>query len=712
MPPFDAYLDWEKYLRGLNVRSGRKTTSYYSPTLVRLTPKPGQTYADLTDLLRKRHDKADPDERVLIDQAEMETVALLREVELKGTAALNDVRLVLYRPESAGETDPKGQFEEIKRGVPVEVTAPKSAPLPDIEPRKESAPRAVATHPVVGVIDEGVPYLHGALEDRTTGGSLTLGVWLQSFHQLDAGGQPLLPGRIFKPNEIRPRGADERAFYRRVNRELFLPTETKTSDHAASHGAHVMELTARRIEDTLPNQRFALVQLSPASVLDTSAKRLDHNALQGVRWIMARSLLRTTINTGDRAPLVINISFGSAAGPKDGSGFLEEALRHEVVRYEDWAKLLGFGVSPMRVVLAFGNGYRDETVGLYDAAAGTSTSIQWRVQPDDRTASYLEIRAPLAAAAKLTIKPPVGKAKRIGTIGENASSDIDVDGVVVGRVYREGDETSANGPRAKFVIALRPTRFPDQYEIPAPAGLWTVVVEVAADARVTAQAQRDDTPTNYRPNGRQSYLTHPDSRELDGEIRAYAMPATYAPVTRRGTHSEQISAPSRQAGAGPFDAPDGGVYAVGAVYGRPWRDGCPPLTRYSAAGSEDPAWTNTAAPALSAVGEASHGLPGVLGSGVLTGSTSRLGGTSVAAPQVARALLNALVADPAPANANAELDAILEHAGVICSGDVLKSGLAAAVFHDDHLRRGRGVLAESARMDGNADTGFVSRRVR
>lgn len=708
MPPFDAYLDWERYFRELSVAARKEETEHewWAPVLVRLTPKPGQSYTDLAHELRERAtDKnSDDNTRLLIDTAEEETLSLLKNIEKDDPASdLGEVRLILFRPEDADEHDPEEHFVEIRRGVPVLVDEPGVARFvpPSRPPEKD---RGVEVFPVIGVIDDGIPYLHGALgriDDSCPPQSRALGVWLQSFRNLKNNGTPLVAGQILKPCDIVPGECDERASYRAKNSELYLRTDTKTSDHAASHGAHVLELACRDLARDLPELRVAAVQLPPASVLDTSGKRLDHNILQGVRWIMARALRREGAQANDRVPLVINVSFGTSAGPKDGTGFLEEALRDEIRRYQTWARLLGFGTSPMRVVMAFGNGYRESTVSVFNVGPDEPETIEWRVQPDDRTASYLEIRLPASASTRLSVRSPGGECLSYVCIGEKQDVDIKIKDVVMGRLYRQSNEGSGSHAVASYVVALRPTRFPEDELMPASVGAWEVEVCADTPAQVIAQVQRDDTPFNYRPNGRQSYLSDPRAAELDGEVRSYIMPGPDAPITRRGTHSEQISPSQRPPGAPPQVDSDG-LYAVGAVYARPWRYGCPPMARYSAAGSSDPGWTNTAAPSLSAAGEESHGYPGILGTGVVTGSTARLGGTSVAAPQVARELLRVLSGDMPPLNAQAEITALLETGAGHCSPEVLGEGLAKSVLADDKLRRGHGALAQWPRQGGVA----------
>ena len=176
----------------------------------------------------------------------------------------------------------------------------------------------------------------------------------------------------------------------------------------------------------------------------------------------------------------------------------------------------------------------------------------------------------------------------------------------------------------------------------APAGAWRVEVRttVAEPVRVTARVLRDDTPIGYRTLGRQSWLDHPQGWDWDEERRGYLAPrsdsdAPGCPVTREGTSVACAGAAADE------------ILFVGAV--RP-EIGAPGKTRpavYSAEGVHNPAWHGESrGPDLVALGDDGVLLGGRRGAGVLSGATARMSGTSMAAPQVARALLRYFLTVP------------------------------------------------------------------
>ena len=151
------------------------------------------------------------------------------------------------------------------------------------------------------------------------------------------------------------------------------------------------------------------VQLPPHSVKRIPCgKRFDSYILQGLRWIIDQTIrVQFERNDADldgllRVPLIVNISLGSYAGPKNGEGFLESQIRREIKRYD----LLSQG-APIRVVLSFGNGYRNKQTVLFKSLEMENASdVDWCIMPDDRTASYVEMRASASTHLKVWIKPP------------------------------------------------------------------------------------------------------------------------------------------------------------------------------------------------------------------------------------------------------------------------------------------------------------------
>jgi hypothetical protein len=195
------------------------------------------------------------------------------------------------------------------------------------------------------------------------------------------------------------------------------------------------------------------------------------------------------------------------------------------------------------------------------------------------------------------------------------------------------------GGTALLHVALGPTvGLPG---LPAcPSGAWRIEVRTTEvePVRLTARVQRDDTPQGYRSLGRQSWLDHPQGWDWDPDLRGYlaprsAMDAPGCPVTREG---------SCVAYAG---AEDPSILFVAA--GRPVT-GDPGRLRPSSYSSEGVRTRarpgESLGPTLAARGDDGVMLAGRRAAGVLSGSVARLSGTSVAAPEVTRALLGYFLA--------------------------------------------------------------------
>jgi hypothetical protein len=255
----------------------------------------------------------------------------------------------------------------------------------------------------------------------------------------------------------------------------------------------------------------------------------------------------------------------------------------------------------------------------------------WRVLPDDHTSSFLELRVPVTQVAglTLTLQPPQGSglpAKEFDWPAANTGWRLPGPIAAVSGSLEDGGQSHV-------LIALGPTA--GTGEMPAtPSGAWKVTVEtkMIEPVLVSARVQRDDTPPGYRTLGRQSWLDHPLAWDWDDELRGYVAPrraedAPGCPVTREGTWVAYAG------------ADDPRILFVGA--GRPvtGAPGQMQATSYSAEGQQHLARPGESlGPTLLAPGDDGVLMRGRRASGVPSGSVVRMSGTSVAAPEVTRAL--------------------------------------------------------------------------
>lgn len=489
---------------------------------------------------------------------------------------------------------------------------------------------APATAPILGIIDDGIPFLQ-ARSRRGATSSRFAAVWLQADAQVPGafGGGLVRVGRQLDRAAIEAMlasGEDEADLYRRINRDLVPVTQHASTNHMVSHGAQVLDCAGGAdpfapADAAMRDVDLLAVQLPPRAIADTSGRRLDPFVVMGLRWMVTEAL-RLCRARGGPVPLVVNISLGALGGPGDANAFLSDWIAHEMDRYR---RLSGAapGDPGLRVVLPYGNAWRDRLVARATVQPGQPLDLSWRVLPDDHTPSFLELRTPDdPTGLRLRLTPPDPRVPPLTLAWDKAAKGWRCNGP-------DGRPRAAllplpETPHPALLLAIAPTERLDGGPV-APAGAWQVEVRATAgsSATVTAQVQRDDTPAGYRLLGRQPWLDHPADWGWDAETCALEAPGA-GPVTRRA---------SAAAHAGLAHA---GALHVGALcQGTPVRP-----ARYSAEGG----LAGSAGPALSALAEDGTALPGRLTAGVLSGSSARLSGTSVAAPAVARALVERMLA--------------------------------------------------------------------
>ena len=614
-----GYVAWESAIASATGQAGQD----HLPVFAVLQPVAGMTLAEVIDA-----SLALPG----VHYSRHERDLLATERALAGGGWPHEVRLVAFCPRSMLDRLP-AFWRVIEVGPPV--LLPQLAdPAPgedlcatqgDLDPRV----------PVAAVIDDGIAFLNARFRSDPAHSRIRA-VWLQASNALSAG--DVVCGQVLTGPEIDAHlatGADEADVYAQVNRALYPVTDGALTNRRVAHGTHVLDLAAGAAplgQDPLREVPILAVQLPPQSVRETAGRRLETYLVQGLRWLLAQ-VLRQAQGT-DVPPMVVTISLGSLAGPGDSHAFLADWLKHEVARH---ARLTGG--AQVRLVIAYGNARLARLVARGELRRSQPMELIWRVQPDDHTSSHLEIRtdASMTTGLQVTLVPPPGSRLPV----------LEVPWPAPGTSWRlEGPVAAVSsvldpGGTAQLHVAVAPT----VGVATAPPGGWRIALRTteAEPVRVTARVQRDDTPHGYRTLGRQSWLDHPQGWDWDSDLRGYLAPRSAAdapgcPVTREG---------SSVAYAG---ADDPAILFVGAA--RPVT-GEPGHLRPSAYSSEGVRYLarpgESLGPTLAARGDDGVMLAGRRASGVLTGSVARLSGTSMAAPEVARALLGYLLTTPAEA---------------------------------------------------------------
>jgi hypothetical protein len=287
--------------------------------------------------------------------------------------------------------------------------------------------------------------------------------------------------------------------------------------------------------DFAENWPAIFVQLPTRTVLDTSGGSLGVHLLDGVRYILRRASIIEYEDAGKRkggtvtpptdptltdsrqatgnakaTPIypdnnvVINISYGSIAGPHDGTSIIEDALADIVAkRSYTW------------IVVSAGNSHRAGThARLQIDADGSDHLLTWRIGPDNPQETFLEVWLPgvdvdgarladeVLARISVHLDPPGGLASveltpghlRLlapgpapGAPGAPNSAEIPIAGAVFARRVAQ----SRSG--TMLLIAVAPTRRPLLCEAvnrkPAPHGDWQVRVSMCKSGQGGAAAR-------------------------------------------------------------------------------------------------------------------------------------------------------------------------------------------------------------------------------
>ncbi len=417
----------------------------------------------------------------------------------------------------------------------------------------------------------------------------------------------------------------------------------------AAHGTHVMDLacgpyfvqdtmctrhaaepanpTWEQGQDAASDVQIIFVQLPMRTVQDTSGRNtMTRDVTNALTYIMAQCAVD--------AQIVVNLSWGALAGPHDGSHVLERYI-DTLIRFENTYHRLPAPGKRLQVVVPAGNGYQSRTHANFSLTGFASQTLYWRTEPDDATESYVEIWLRKGDEVAVDIVDPNGNSLptvRKGDVRHLLGYNTPLaPGSVLGVCYNDAALSGQNGHCV--LLALAPTASLDRTRATAPHGLWRITVTnvKAKTTVVDAYIERDDVALGTRRGARQSYFedVHYDRMATnDNEQADINCPTPQAAYVRREGVFNNISTGKRTHKAGGVRETDMEIaeYSPRHNYtSRPKRPG-----------------TKTPVPYY-ATTEESRSLRGVRAAGTRAASTARLSGTSMAAPQIARDLLNALL---------------------------------------------------------------------
>lgn len=406
-------------------------------------------------------------------------------------------------------------------------------------------------------------------------------------------------------------------------------TENSALDARATHGSHVLDLAAGRLNpmassaypaiDAASAADIIFVQLPRDTVADTSGGSMTMYALDALTYIFEK--------TADVNNLVINISYGSTAGPHDGSSMLERAM--DCLIASEHSKRKGKNI---KVVLPTGNHFLAQGHGRLTLNQQTPQSaLNWQVMPDDATDTFVELwyKANVANPLEVILHSPCGRS-RISAKLDNFDVMRNAVGKAVGAIVHSAN--TPNGESAMALIALAPTHVNRAPHV--EHGVWKIEIKLTAatqsDITVDAWIERDDSLLGQQGQLQSFFLSTSTERLIDS-------PDSAADPVKRQTTGNSLANGAQPIVVGGYVLDS---FAPGATT-TPFE-----LSAYSAAGPTlNPAradWPNYVAPS-----DESASCTGLLAAGTRSGVLIRMNGTSVAAPQLARQLLNIWNATPA-----------------------------------------------------------------
>ncbi|SDD77948.1 Subtilase family protein [Variovorax sp. CF079] len=501
--------------------------------------------------------------------------------------------------------------------------------------------RSLESAPFVAVIDDFVGFLHPELAARFQA------VWSQDLSSPNASGSHWkAPGDMSYGFEYRqPKGVPP------TTDRVYPPVLRR-----ATHGSHVTSLAAGKyvrpdaadmtkgklpFTDLVSDPAVKLigVHLPLGTVVDTSGGSMSAQVIDGLRFIIRRA--------GENSYGAVNISYATHAGPHDGQSILESAI-DSLVRLRN---------GHLAVVFPVGNQYEARCHARFRLDPTEVRSLKWHILPDSSTLSLLEIWLPPGADDLIGVKveDPSGNKSNLVQIGNIWPTTDPANSGGFAVIFLKWVANRLYGNAGTMVlIAVAPTRPRGSTNLVAMHGVWRVEVHncsTQAVGEIDAWIERNDSLFGRPVRGRQSYFVDP-YYEKNGRRPTQPNDNAWSPVKREGSFNSFAN------GLEPI--------AVGGYVG--CRRKTSKVADYSAGG-----WALTRhreGTDVLARSDEFKGLPGVRGAGIGAVSVVRMNGTSVAAPQVTRLIVNWMAAIKGPLGTGQILLRLSQAAGVPPAGSV------------------------------------------
>ncbi len=404
-----------------------------------------------------------------------------------------------------------------------------------------------------------------------------------------------------------PNGAIEETLAYRGIDYLVAYDDPRRRVWMATHGAHVLDMAGGTLDpldnkdeattDAAGKANLVFVQLPALTAADSAGGSLSAHLLDGLRYVL-------DVCSG-KSKVVANISYGTFAGPHDGSSLIESAMDELLtIRKENFA-----------IVLAAGNAKQAQSHVQRQVRPGHSALLRLMLAPGDTTDTFAEIWvAPHASAGALEARVRHPEHEWSDWVGAGQQALLRDNATKKTAAMLRYDTKVPNGKGALILLALSPTAAPD--DVPTPLtmpGLWEIEVRLPqttpADTVITIDGwlERDDPGESGGPESHWLGLGVEDSKSCLSSIAT-------------------------------------GKYTI-AVGGFRLCDSAP--TNYSSVGPQRD--TQAITPLVYGACEEDPVQRGIRAAAVRSSEVFRMNGTSVAAPVVARRVFNWMVGQTAPA---------------------------------------------------------------
>ena len=521
------------------------------------------------------------------------------------------------------------------------------------------------------IVDANIPFAHDRLRRAPDRTRLTY-FWDQDAAPSVATQVPI--GREMYAADIDgylalldPAGAGEESLYLRYRAESYgnAPDRARPPN-STSHGAHMIDTAAGfDVTEATFDPDTALFAVSlPNHVLSEShgGYLFAHVKLAIDRCLQQIEAMTTAHNAAHGADeavpeVFINLSLGGVAGRHDGFS-----------QFEIYLDKLVSVAGVAAVTVAAGNERKQHLHARFsvEEMQKNRAVVDWRIQPDDGTPSFLQIWVPPQRNVNTltwSFQPPEENGPGlpsnrldvgVGAQGATPGTYYElVDGCeVLARLYVEDDawpcppDFPTGLPRETFTLAVRHTKEDHTRPGYGPgrpdlAGGWRVSVWLA-DARsmpfldegeeVMLWVERDDPFGMSRSNARQSYLEQPaivPGYQTTFPDLGPGPVSEYGTLNDIGTGTETIIAAAHHERDGRISDYSGRGY------------------RYMFGST-----SHVKRPTVSAAADDSEVLFGLIGAGYYSGSVRRFDGTSVATAMVTRHLTGNATGAPPPSGAD------------------------------------------------------------